>query len=90
MCLSNKISAPNGVAESDCNRCPFVDHEPVGSVKTTKKVQLCVFYVDGESVRGVEAPDSVRDWRRCGMGHGVVCPCLLKCGPTCPDYQPNS
>ena len=58
--------------------------------RQAKEIRLCVFYVDGESVLGDEAPDLVRDWRRCGMGHGVVCPCLLMCGPACPDYQPNS
>ena len=39
----------------------------------------------GIRVHPPEAPDNVKDWRRCDKGHGVVCPCGA-C-KTCGDYE---
>ena len=38
--------------------------------------------------RRVEGPDTVRDWRQCGRGHGIVCPCGV-C-KSCGDYEPDA
>ncbi len=41
-----------------------------------------------ESAPRVRVPGSMRDWRQCPAGHGVVCRCDgTKCGPQCKDYQ---
>jgi hypothetical protein len=59
-------------------------HPPVPNVRPNGyRTQRCIYL--GIAVHGQEAPETVREWRHCEKGHGIVCPCGA-C-KSCSDYQ---
>ena len=90
-CNSPKLVVANvGVDLQTCMNCHCIDHEPIAPGQWVE-LPLCVHR--GEmSIHPPEAPDNVKDWRRCGhpqtpLGKLV---CLCKgCGVSCPGYTPD-
>lgn len=86
---------PRPCACGRCRLCWLYEHDDAyrrhwdgdpAPTRSRVSVRLCIHL--GAPVRGQDAPDLVRDWRKCEKGHGTVCACGA-C-KTCPDFQADN